>query len=370
MFGPMETGREASEFDLRLLEYELPAELIAQAPPTHREEARLLAVDRVSGTITDRRIVDLPGLVRGGDLLVLNDTKVVPAKFFAMRQTGGRVKGLYLHSPSPRIWEVLLESSGRLRPGETLRVTKEGQSALAIQLVERRDGGAWLVQVEDRRSAETILAEIGWTPLPPYIRRDATGRPGDAVDRERYQTVYAAQAGAVAAPTAGLHFTERLLYQLRSRGVEIAFVTLHVGPGTFKPITAERIAGHVMHSERFELPAATAAAIHAAKDRGRRVIAVGTTTVRVLETIAQGAIGDRGSAVALAACSGETSIFIYPPYKFRLVDALLTNFHLPRSTLLALLMAFAGADLVRRAYAHAVAERYRFYSYGDAMLVE
>ncbi len=356
-----------SRFMTRELDYELPPELIAQTPPARREDARMLVVDRASHSLRDCTILDLPGYLRAGDLLVVNDTKVVPAKFLARRRTGGAVEGLFVEEESAGLWRVLLEGSRRLRVGERLIAGNEGPE---LELVERLHEGQWRIRVGDDGSAEAILARIGRTPLPPYIRRDEANATADALDASRYQTVYARASGAVAAPTAGLHLTESLLGEIRRRGVQIAAVTLHVGLGTFKPVVVDDLADHVMHAERYEVSGAAFDAIAACRGHGGRVVAVGTTTVRVLESLAgpfSRAFCSPGAPAP--AQQGSADLLIYPPYTFRVVDALLTNFHLPRSTLLALVMAFAGVELTRHAYGHAIRQRYRFYSYGDAMLI-
>lgn len=352
-----------TEFSLDALDYELPPALIAQAPAQRRESARLLVANRQDQSIADRTIEDLPGLLEPNDLLVMNDTKVVPAKLALRRATGGRVRGLFLEERGPGVWRVMLEGSRRLCVRERLSPSTDGAAEVAIELVESHGQGEWTVRVSPEAPAEVVLERIGRTPLPPYIKRDDAS-DADGEDRARYQTVYASRAGAVAAPTAGLHFSEALLAAIRSRGIAAAFVTLHVGLGTFKPIDADRIIDHRMHSERFELAEPVVGALNACRARGGRVVAVGTTSVRVLET----AVPTGDEAVWLPR-RGDTDIFIYPPYRFRGVDALLTNFHLPRSTLLALVMAFGGVDFLRACYAHAVEHRYRFYSYGDAMLI-
>ncbi len=351
----------AMKFPIEELEYLLPAELIAQAPPKRREDARLLVMDRAADTIRDRRIVDLPDLLRPGDLLVLNDTKVLPAKFSARRKTGGTVGGLFVEEESPGRWRVLLEGSKRLRTGEILAMDSPSGPPVSMKLLTNHDGGEWLVQVSAAGTVEEILNRVGRTPLPPYIRRDTHDWNSDQLDRDRYQTVYAQRLGAVAAPTAGLHVTQPLLDRLKAIGVNVAFVTLHVGLGTFKPIIADDLSMHEMHAEHFHLPAETAEAVKACHGR---VVAVGTTTVRVLESSA--ALCDSRTVHPDV---GSTALLIYPPYEFRVVDMLLTNFHLPKSTLLALVMAFAGVERTRLAYAHAIEQRYRFYSFGDAMLI-
>jgi S-adenosylmethionine:tRNA ribosyltransferase-isomerase len=344
------------------LHYTLPEELIAQQPAEKREDARLLVVDRRKGTWHDSGIPELPELLRPGDCLVLNDTKVLPAKFYARRGAGGVVMGLFVAEEQPGLWRVMLRGSKRLRAGESLSFSSPHSQEAILRLVESLGDGQWRVTVDAPGTLEQVLERIGEAPLPPYIHRDPD-RPADtADDRERYQTVYARQPGAIAAPTAGLHLTTELLEDLRDRGVQPVFVTLHVGVGTFKPVTAERLTQHAMDAESYEVPRATADALNACRQRGGRVVAVGTTSVRVLESAA--ACGQ-----TVASVRGSTDLFIYPPYEFGVVDALLTNFHLPKSTLLALVMAFAGIETTRRAYAHAIEEHYRFYSYGDAMLI-
>lgn len=340
------------------LDYELPPELIAQHPCEPRDASRLLVLHRCDGRIEHRRFRDLPEYLRAGDVLVLNDTRVVPARLRARRATGGRVEVLFLRAEDGD-WRVLLRAGGRLAVGESLRVeTGDGAAAgPALELVERLERGEWRVRPTQSEPAAEVLARFGETPLPPYIER---GGAAGVDDRERYQTVYAAAPGAVAAPTAGLHFTPGLLETLGAKGVRRAAVTLHVGAGTFQPIEADDLRQHVMHAEWYEVSEAAASAVSAARAAGARVVATGTTSLRVLESFGRGSV---------AAHSGWTRLFIYPPYTFRQVDALITNFHLPCSTLLALVMAFAGVETTRRAYAEAIRERYRFYSYGDAMLI-
>lgn len=353
-----------SGFALPDLEYSLPEELIAQHPLPSREDSRLLVVDRMTGSLRDLDIRDLPGLLRPGDLVMLNDTKVIPAKFTARRRTGGRVRGLFLLEENRGEWRVMLEGSRRLRVGESIDLVAKGFVAGAMQLLYEYGKGEWRVLIDCDGTVAQVLDRIGQTPLPPYIRREDGDSCCEPEDRVRYQTVYARRTGAIAAPTAGLHLTEQLLDHIRAAGVEIAYVTLHVGVGTFKPIDVDEIEQHHMHSERYELAAETAQAVRQCRECGGRVVAVGTTTVRVLESMVE-----PGGRRLVRAGSGSTELFIYPPYDFRVVDALLTNFHLPQSTLLALVMAFAGVDVVRRAYEHAIAQRYRFYSYGDAVLI-
>jgi S-adenosylmethionine:tRNA ribosyltransferase-isomerase len=354
--------------DADLYDYDLPRELIAQEPLADRAAARLLHVRRAAGTLAHRRVRDLPEILRPGDLLVVNDTRVVPARLMGRRvATGGRWEGLFLRvaaaGPHRGAWVVLAQTRGRPAAGERVLLTgRDEADTVELTLVGRADGGAWLAVPDSAEPFATILARVGRVPLPGYIRGGAE-QPGD---HERYQTVFAREAGSAAAPTAGLHFTEPLLAALAARGVARASVTLHVGLDTFRPITAEKIDDHPMHTEWCSCPAETATAVTATKARGGRVVAVGTTAVRTLETAARQA-GPEGT---LRAWSGTTDLFIRPGFSFRAVDCLVTNFHMPRTTLMVLVSAFAGRDLVARAYDAAIRERYRFLSYGDAMLFE
>lgn len=338
-----------------LLDYTLPPHLIAQEPLAQRDRARLLVVRRREGALAHHVFRDLPELLRPGDLLVRNDTRVLRARIYGRRaDTGGRWEGLFLKQTADGRWELLAQTRGRPRAGERIVV---GDGPLELALRGRTADGHWLAEPNLPGAPVELLERFGSMPLPPYIRQGHAA-PGDV---ERYQTVFAAKPGAVAAPTAGLHFTPELFERLRERGVAAADVTLHVGEGTFAPLRDGDLAKHVMHREWCELPAATADAIRACKARGGRVVAVGTTAARTLETVA--------AAGPVRPWAGETALFIHPPYEFRAVDALITNFHLPRTTLLLLVAAVAGADLTKRAYETAVAEGYRFYSYGDAMLI-
>lgn len=334
-------------------EYDLPPELIAQQPAERRDASRLMVVDRASGHITHARFADLPTLLERGDLLVVNDSKVIPARLRGVRlNTGGKVELLLVRELEPNVWLCLARPGKRVRVGDHLRF---GDGALPAEVLEERTEGQRVVSfARAGADAAALLAEAGELPLPPYIHQ----RPDDP---ERYQTVYARAPGSVAAPTAGLHFTPELLRTLEERGIARAAVTLHVGIGTFRPVQTDQIADHVMHAEYGELPPETASAIAAARARGGRVIAVGSTATRVLESA--------GAPESLAPWSGWTDIFIYPGYRFRDCDALITNFHLPRSSLLMLVSAFAGKALIEQAYAEAVRERYRFFSFGDAMLI-
>lgn len=332
-----------SDFD-----FELPAELIAQHPGAERSASRLLHAGH--GTLVDLRIDALPALLAPGDLLVLNDTRVLRARLRGSKASGGRVEVLIERVSSEHEALVQLRASKPPRPGTRLAWRSGGAQVL------ERQGEFWRLRFDAPVLA--VLEREGELPLPPYIAH----APG-AEDEQRYQTVYARHPGSVAAPTAGLHFDEALLARIRARGVGIAFVTLHVGAGTFRPVRVDDLSQHRMHAERYEVPAATAQAIAEARARGGRIVAVGTTTLRTLESAADG----QGR---VHAGNGETSLFVTPGYRFRVVEQLLTNFHLPRSTLLMLVSAFAGVATIRAAYAHAIAQRYRFFSYGDAMLIE
>ena len=342
--------------DLALFDYDLPRELIAQAPAPSRDASRLLLIDRARGALEDRVFAELPELLRPGDCLVVNNSRVIPARVLARDAAGRPVELLFVGPEDERRWRALVRPGRRCRvgaelvaggaPGARLRVV--GLAADGPRLVERLDG-----------TLDDLLREHGLTPLPPYIARFATPA---AEDRERYQTVYARSSGSVAAPTAGLHFTPAVLRRLERRGVEVHELTLHVGPGTFRPIQAARIEDHALPPERVSIPTSVADAVNRARAEARRVIAVGTTTTRALESAAEadGRIAPR---------EGEAGLYIAPGHRFRVVDALLTNFHLPRSSLLVLAAAFAGRELILKSYGHAVRAGYRFYSYGDATLI-
>lgn len=348
--------------DPLLLDYELPRELIAQEPLANRADARLLVVDRESQSLEHRYFRDLPSLLRPTDRLVLNDTRVVPAQLLGKRtQTGGAWQGLFLGVEPSGDWRLICKTRGSLKPNETVDlIDRDGRKIDRLWLLEKLGDGQWLARPEGDAPHEEVLARSGRVPLPHYIR---DGQMVDD-DLENYQTVYARKPGAVAAPTAGLHFTEQLLRQIGAIGVEFTPVTLHVGMGTFRPISTNSVEDHVMHSEWCELSAEGAKGINQTRTQGGRVIAVGTTSVRTLETAAANVDQD-----GVAAWSGQTDLFIRPPYEFKAVDALVTNFHFPRTTLLLMVQALAGTELVKRAYEEAVRERYRFYSYGDAMLI-
>ena len=339
---------DVAEFD-----YELPRERIAQGPADRRDASRLLAVDRADGSLRDHVFGDLPGLLRAGDCLVVNDSRVIPARVPAEDVDGRPVELLFIEAVSDGTWRALVRPGRRCRPGAHLRA---GGARLRVVGIEA--DGARLIAREHGTIA-SLLEAHGLPPLPPYIARHAKPEPEDW---ERYQTVYATAPGSVAAPTAGLHFTDALLDRLRANGVEVHALTLHVGPATFRPVTSPTVEGHTIAAEAAVVPPTTAAAVNRAHAEGRRVVAVGTTVTRALESAA----ADDGRVAALA---GAVALTIRPGHRFRAVDVLLTNFHLPRSSLLLLVAAFAGRDLTLRAYRRAVAAGYRFYSYGDAMLI-
>ncbi len=360
--------------------FDLPSELIAQQPPVVRGSSRMLTLERSTGALADHTFAELPRLLQPGDLLVLNDSRVLPARLFATRgglttqgnspAPSGHVEVLLTqpqsHPEGHNDWTALVKPAKKVQPGETLYFG-DADASLAATVVAAGDFGERTLRFAPVADFYATLDRIGHLPLPPYIRRDRQA-PNTAEDRERYQTVYSAERGSAAAPTAGLHFTPQILTQIRARGVELATLTLHVGLGTFQPVRVERTEEIRLHAERYTLPAPTAEALQRAQCEGRRIIAVGTTATRTLEHIAREA---ERTGTALAAHSGSTSLFLSPGLNdhFKLVSGLLTNFHLPDSTLLMLVSAFAGTAATRAAYAHAVAARYRFFSYGDCMLI-
>ena len=349
--------------------FDLPTGLIAQHPAPQRDESRLLVLHRANGNVEPRHFRDLQGVFRAGDVLVLNNSRVIPARLRgANARTGGKFEILLLEEKAANDWWVMLRHGKSARVGT--QIVFQGNrpmTRICATVVEVNDEGHRRLQFSGTPDISRELDRLGEVPLPPYITRANPDEMGE--DKERYQTVYARTDGSVAAPTAGLHFTGKLLDEIRACGVTICFVTLHIGPGTFAPVKTETLAAHKMHEERFELGEETAHAVNEAKSTGRRVFAVGTTTMRVLESIAAGNNGK------LNVYKGRTHIFIYPPFQFQIVDALLTNFHLPCSTLLMLVSAFAapgetrGRERVLSAYAEAIRKRYRFFSYGDAMLI-
>jgi S-adenosylmethionine:tRNA ribosyltransferase-isomerase len=373
--------------------YELPPELIAQHPTLRRDGSRLLVLSRPERSLAHHSFLDFPGFLRPGDLLCVNDTKVLHARLRAVKQpTGGAVELLLLDAVAENDWWVMLRPGKRVRPGSCFQLQfPDGRPApWTAELLEKNDAGHCRVRFQGNGDILDALNQIGEVPLPPYIEREAVGSSPE--DQERYQTVYAQHRGSVAAPTAGLHFTEEVLGTLRRAGVEICPVTLHVGAGTFAPMKADLLAEHVMHEERFEISVATASAVNRALAEGRRVVSVGTTTCRVLESAARCALDPTRAPAVLQSTSGEgdgdgvpkvilpgrgrTRLFLYPPAPFLVVRALFTNFHLPESTLLMLVSAFAspgetwGREFMLKAYEEAVKERYRFFSYGDAMFIQ
>lgn len=359
----MAKGELVSDFD-----FVLPEELIAQTPPQVRGSSRMLCVDRATGAFRDDHFTSLPQLLAPGDLLILNDSRVIPARLYGTRAGArtqlnspaptGRIEVLLTQQTGPHEWSALVRPGRKVQRGETLLFPDaDGTAVLQAEVITAGEFGERTLRFQPAPDFFAKLDNIGHMPLPPYIHR-----ADEAADKSRYQTVYAGQPGSAAAPTAGLHFTSQILARLQAQGVHVAYVTLHVGLGTFQPVRAERLAEIHLHTERYTLPAATATAIKAAQREGRRIIAAGTTTTRTLEHCA--------AIERLEPHSGETSIFLQPGHSFRAVSGLLTNFHLPQSTLLMLVSAFTGSrEKTLAAYAHAVSQRYRFFSYGDCMLI-
>lgn len=337
-----------SDFD-----YELPRDLIAQAPLERRDDSRLMVVNRTSGTIEHRRFRDLPELMAGGEVLVRNTTRVFRARLLGTRDSGAPAEVFLLRRAEDDLWEAMVQPGGKLHPPRVVHVAP-GLDVEIVAITERRTR---LVRLRTAAPAAEAIERFGHVPLPPYV-----DRPDTSADAERYQTVYARESGSVAAPTAGLHFTPELLAALTARGATFADLVLHVGAGTFRPVDGEDLSAHQMHEETYNVPEETAARVNVARAAGNAVWVVGTTSLRTLESVVQ-------ADGTIRAGTGETRIFIVPPYQVRSADCLITNFHLPRSTLIMLVAAFAGYDLTMRAYAEAVRERYRFYSYGDAMAV-
>jgi S-adenosylmethionine:tRNA ribosyltransferase-isomerase len=345
--------------ELDQYDYDLPRDLIAQYPLPRRQDARLMVVRRRASTIEHRLVRDLPEYLDRDDCLILNDTRVIPARLRGHRlETSGAWEGLFLNLDSQRHWQVLCKSRGKLKPGEPVMLQDPtGQDVSRLWLLEKQPGGVWLAHPDSDEDPFELLERIGTVPLPPYIR----GGKMMPSDRDRYQTVFAKAPGSAAAPTAGLHFTERLLSEIRDQGVDVGYVTLHVGLDTFQPVRVDNLDLHRMHREWGQLRGDTAKRINQRRATGGRLIAVGTTATRVLETAA--------SDTGLDAWEGSTDLFIRPGYQFQAIDGLLTNFHLPRSTLLVLVRTFGGDALMRRAYEQAIQHQYRFFSYGDAMLI-
>ena len=342
-----------SEFD-----YKLPEELIAQTPSEKRENARMMVLDRRAETIEHKHFYDIVDYFDENDVIVLNNTRVIPARLYGHKETGALLEVFLLKQIAGKTWQVLLNPSKRVKEDMIIKISDE----LSLKVLTREDQGKWLVEMFYDGNFYEILDSVGKIPLPPYIERSMTDDQLSSLDYERYQTVYAQRRGSVAAPTAGLHFTEEILEKLKEKGVQICYVTLNVGLGTFRPIKSENILEHKMDSEEYEISKETAEIIMNARKTGKKITAVGTTTVRTLETCMQ-------KFDEILEVIDDSNLFIYPGFKFRIVDRLLTNFHLPKSTLIMLVSAFAGKEFVFRAYDEAIREKYHFYSYGDCMLI-
>jgi S-adenosylmethionine:tRNA ribosyltransferase-isomerase len=350
---------------MKMLEFDyyLPQELIAQSPAESRSGSRMLVLDRYNGTITDSAFSHITDYLRKTDCLVINNTRVIPARFYAKKGTGAAIEGLYL-SMEQGSWKVMLKNSAKVKEGQTIYLLDRSRKEFCSAVLEKKLlEGQCIIRPESTLDATAILETIGFTPLPPYIKRPDPLLQHQA-DHQRYQTVYAKLNGAVAAPTAGLHFTAEIMENIRKMGVSIAEITLHVGAGTFLPVKTETLEDHKIHSEEYQIDEANAAIINNAINAGGRVIAVGTTAVRTLETAARAA-----NKRQIIPSKGLTNLFIIPGFEFKIVDAMITNFHLPKSTLLALVSAFAGMEPIRNAYKHAVEQKYRFFSYGDCMFI-
>lgn len=345
-----------SEFD-----YELPENLIAQLPADKRENSKMLVLDKNDKTIEHKHFFDITDYIDSDSILVLNNTKVLPARLYGTKETGAKIEVFLLESQGEgKFWSCLIKPSKRVKPDNIITISEE----LKVRPIKRlEDDGEWLVELIYDGDLFEILHKVGNIPLPPYIERKLKSEELKQFDMERYQTVYAKDEGSVAAPTAGLHFTQEILEKLKSKGVEIAYVTLNVGLGTFRPVKCENILDHKMHSETFEITQEAADKINLAKEQGKKLIAVGTTTVRTLETAYQ-------KYGCIKACHDHSELFIYPPYEFKVIDKLITNFHLPKSTLLMLVSALAGKEFIFKAYEEAIKNEYRFFSYGDCMLIK
>lgn len=345
-----------SEFD-----YELPENLIAQLPADKRENSKMLVLDKNNKTIEHKHFFDITDYIDSNSILVLNNTKVLPARLYGTKETGAKIEVFLLEAQNKtNYWSCLIKPSKRVKPDNIITISEE----LKVRPIKRlEDDGEWLVELIHEGDLFEILHKVGNIPLPPYIERKLKSDELKQFDMERYQTVYAKDEGSVASPTAGLHFTQEILEKLKEKGVEIVYVTLNVGLGTFRPVKCENILDHKMHSETFEITKDAADKINCAKEQGKKLIAVGTTTVRTLETAYQ-------KYGCIKACHDHSELFIYPPYEFKVVDKLITNFHLPKSTLLMLVSALAGKDFIFNAYKEAIKNEYRFFSYGDCMLIK
>jgi len=343
------------------LDYHLPEAQIAQHPVERRTASKLMVVDRSEKCLTHQQFSDLPRFLNAGDCLVLNETRVIAARFYLRRKTGGRIEGLFLDITADGTWHVLLKGANRLKESETVSLTlpTEDGSNYQLETITKQNEGHWLIRPLFTDSHLTILAQFGKMPLPPYIHR--TAQENNKEDQSRYQTVFAKYDGSVAAPTAGLHFTADLLKEVQQMGVRIAYVTLHVGLGTFKPITSDTVEAHKMHYESYDISSDNAAIINDTLEKKKRVIPVGSTAMRTLESVAK--------ENRVVPQQGETNIYITPGYRFQIASAMITNFHLPKSTLLAMVSAFASLEQIMQAYEVAVKKEYRFFSYGDAMFI-
>jgi len=344
-----------SEFD-----YDLPVELIAQTPTDKRDYSKMLVVDPKDGSIEHKHFYDVVDCLDDNCVLILNNTKVIPARLYGHKDTGAKIEIFLLKDVGDKNWEVLIRPSKRIKEGSIVTISDE----LSVKVLsELEDAGKWLVNLLYDGNLYEILDRVGNVPLPPYIERKMSSEELKSLDYERYQTVYAKNEGSVAAPTAGLHFTVEILEKIKAKGIQIGYVTLNVGLGTFRPVQCDEVLDHKMDSETYSISKETADLINNAKEQGKKIVAVGTTTVRTLES----AYKEFG---CIKPCHSSSRLFIYPPYKFGVIDKLITNFHLPKSTLLMLVSALAGKDLIFKAYKEAIANKYRFYSYGDCMLIQ
>ncbi|MBQ9688674.1 tRNA preQ1(34) S-adenosylmethionine ribosyltransferase-isomerase QueA [bacterium] len=342
-----------SDFD-----YNLPESLIAQYPAQKRSDSKMLVLDKSSQTLKQQHFYNITDYLSENDILVFNNTKVIPARLYGQKETGAKIEVFLLKDLANGIWQVLIKPSKRIHINDKIKITDE----LTVIPQQRQDEGKWIAQLQCDGNIYEILNKVGNIPLPPYIERKMTTQELKELDYERYQTVYAEKEGSVAAPTAGLHFNDEILAELKAKGVTICYVTLNIGLGTFRPVKCDNILNHKMESEEFEISEETAKIITEGKLNGKNIVAVGTTSVRTLETAF-------AKFNKITACKSNSELFIYPPYKFNVVDKLITNFHLPKSTLIMLVSAFAGKDFVFEAYRQAVENNYRFYSYGDCMFI-
>lgn len=342
-------------------DYNLPEDLIAQMPADKRENSRMMVLDRKNGTITHKHFYDIVDILEKDTLLVMNNTRVLPARLIGHKDTGAKIEVFLLSQKEGKLWDVLIKPSKRIKPDTVIKISDE----LSVKAVKRlEENGEWLVElIYESNNILDVLHRNGQIPLPPYIERKTPDEDLKKLDFERYQTVYAEDEKSVAAPTAGLHFTKEILQKLENKGVELAYITLNVGLGTFRPVQCDNIEDHKMHSETFEISEKAATQINEAKAKGKKIVAVGTTTVRTLETAYQ-------KYGCIKPCHDHSELFIYPPYEFKVIDNLITNFHLPKSTLLMLVSALAGKDFIFKAYREAIENKYRFFSYGDCMYIK